>query len=35
LLGAAVFGDWSDATALLGCALIVAAGLFLCRKGLG
>jgi drug/metabolite transporter (DMT)-like permease len=35
VLGAAVFGDWPDATALLGCALIVAAGLYLWRKGRG
>jgi drug/metabolite transporter (DMT)-like permease len=31
-LGAALFGDWPDATALSGAALIVAAGLLLWRS---
>ncbi len=35
LLGGAVFGDWPDATALAGCALIVAAGLYLWKAGRG
>jgi drug/metabolite transporter (DMT)-like permease len=33
VLGAAFFGDWPDATALLGAAVIIGSGLFLWRRG--
>ena len=32
-LGAAFFGDWPDATALAGAAVIIGAGLFLWWRG--